>query len=84
MFDFQKKIEKLRQFESLCFTVCVTLLTEEQAANNTAERVLCQLFADKSFWLMEESEKPPYILRLCTCECMQYKRQNQQNQVKTS
>ncbi|WP_141502868.1 hypothetical protein [Paenibacillus luteus] len=76
MLDFQKKVEELRRFESLCFTICMTLLAEEQAACKAAEQVLCQLFGDIGFWKLNEKEKSPYILRICTRECFQWKQQN--------
>jgi len=76
MFDFQKKIEILRSYESLCFTLCVSLITEEQAACKTAEQVLIRLFGDRAFWQANEIERPPYILRICTRECLKWKQIN--------
>ncbi|OBZ17021.1 hypothetical protein A7975_03770 [Bacillus sp. FJAT-26390] len=76
MLDFQKKVEILRGYESLCYTVCVTLLIDEQAACKMAEETLCQLFSDQDFWLMNETERPSYILRLCKRGCLQWTRVN--------
>jgi hypothetical protein len=72
MLDFQNKVGRLRTYESLCFTICFTLLAEEHSASKSAERVLCQLFADNGFWQLDENKKQSHILRICTRECMRY------------
>ena len=76
MFNFQQKVEGLRKYESLCYTICVTLLIEEQAACKMAEQILCQLFGDDEFWRKKETERPSYILRLCKRGCLQWTRVN--------
>lgn len=75
MFDFQQKVEALRRYESLCYTLCLTLLIEEQAACKAAEKTLCKLFEDQDFWHKPETERSSYLLRICTRECMQWKGQ---------
>jgi len=70
MLDFQKKVDALRRYESLCFTLCVRIIVEEHAAYKKAEQVLCQLFGDRDFWLTAENERSAYILRVCTKLCM--------------
>jgi len=71
MLDFQKKVDALRRYESLCFTICVTILIEEHASYKTAEQALCQLFGDREFWRTAECDRSQYILRVCTKLCMQ-------------
>jgi hypothetical protein len=78
MLDFHKKVEILRGYESLCYTVCVTLILDEQAACKMAEQMLCQLFGDNEFWLLQETERPSYILRLCKRGCLHFTRVNLQ------
>lgn len=73
MFEFRQKVMALRRYESLCFTLCITLMIEEQAASKTAEHVLCQLFADQQFWQLSEAERQPYLLKVCTRICFQSK-----------
>lgn len=71
MFDFQQKVEALRRYESLCYTLCVTILKEEHIASKTAEQVLCQLFGEGEFWKTAEIDRSQYILRVCTKRCLQ-------------
>lgn len=74
MFDFHQRVESLRQYESLCYKVCMTLLIEEQRACSLAEQVLCRLFAKDEFWKLEEALRPAFILRICTKEYIDFKR----------
>ncbi|MBD2871164.1 hypothetical protein [Paenibacillus arenilitoris] len=65
MVGFKEKVEELRRFESLCYTICVTLLKEEREACAAAERTLSWIFADPAFWAAEEAAKPRYVMRIC-------------------
>ncbi|WP_036718704.1 hypothetical protein [Paenibacillus harenae] len=76
MLDFQKKVEILRRYESLCYTICVSLLHDEAEACKAAEQALLLLFADQAFLQETDEGKPRYVLRLCTKESLNRKMRN--------
>lgn len=81
MFNFQHKVEELRRYESLCYTMCLRILVEERAACKAAEQVLCVLFQEIGFWESNEGGRTSYIMRVCVRECL---KSNQAKLVQTS
>ncbi|WP_338556198.1 hypothetical protein [Paenibacillus sp. KS-LC4] len=66
MTDFQYKINRLRQCESTCYTICLKLLQNEQQAAKAAEWLLKRLFADEQFWQISEAARDRYIFRIAS------------------
>ncbi|KQO04300.1 hypothetical protein [Paenibacillus sp. Leaf72] len=66
MMDFQYKINRLRQSESICYTICLKLLQDEQQAAKAAEWLLMRLFADEQFWKTSDSARDRYIFRIAS------------------
>lgn len=70
MLGFEQKVEQLRRYESLAYTVCAALLGDEKPACKAAERVLCQLYRDCSFWNMNEAQRCDFLVKKAKFECL--------------
>lgn len=69
MLTFQKKVAVLKNCESIVYTICLSILTDEHSACEMAKRVLIELFKDSEFWMREEKDRQAYISRLCMRRC---------------
>lgn len=70
MMTFQNKVAALRNCESYVYTICLSMLTEEPLACETAKRILVELFKDAEFWMKEEKDRQAYMRRLCMSQCL--------------
>ncbi|MUT67056.1 hypothetical protein [Paenibacillus sp. NEAU-GSW1] len=71
MSSFQIQVERLRAYEPICYTICLSLLADQRAAEFTAEKLLLKLFGDASFWQLDESKRERYVLRLASAICFE-------------
>lgn len=71
MSSFQIKVERLRAYEPVCYTICLSLLSEQRAAELAAEKLLLKLFGDALFWQLEECKRERYVLRLASLICFE-------------
>jgi hypothetical protein len=69
MSDFNGKVAHLKEVESLVYTICLKLLEHESEALQLAEAVLCELFRDSGYWLLEPAERPGSVLGHCMRAC---------------
>ncbi len=70
MSSFQQKVTALRRYESICYTICLSILEEERAACEAAKDVLAQLFGNGEFWHLEETQRSPFIFRISLRICL--------------
>ncbi|WP_042160733.1 hypothetical protein [Paenibacillus gorillae] len=63
MLPFQNQVDRLRRYEPVCYTICLTLLRDEQTSAMAAQQLLLQLFDDSNFWKLEENKRDRYVLR---------------------
>lgn len=69
MMTFQKKVTALRAYESAVYTICLSILTDDKMACDTAKQLLIDLFKDSDFWMKEEQDRQAYISRICISRC---------------
>lgn len=73
MSEFQDRVNQLRSYESISYTICLYLLVNEEDAAQAAEQLLIQLFKDQHFWQMEEQARQHYLLRNARDQCFNHK-----------
>ncbi|MGO4370616.1 hypothetical protein AB4Z21_07420 [Paenibacillus sp. MCAF20] len=76
MLGFEQKVEYLRRYETLVFTICIKLLADELAACKAAELLMCRLFRDTGFWAACEAERDDYLVKATKAECLRFWREN--------
>lgn len=63
MNNFNHQIHVLKSVEGFCYSVCVHLLTEQKTAEKAAKAALLDLYKDKQFWTLHESERAKVVRR---------------------
>jgi len=77
MLTFQKKVTALKNCESFVYTICLSMLSEEHLACETAKQILIELFQDSDFWMKEEKDRQAYMRKLCIKRCFPHTMQLQ-------
>lgn len=60
---FEHQVDVLKSVEGFCYSVCVHLLNEEAIAVKAAKAALLDLYRDKQFWTLQESEREKAVRR---------------------
>ncbi|MBH5316454.1 hypothetical protein I6N90_01370 [Paenibacillus sp. GSMTC-2017] len=70
MLQFGQKVNGLRSYESITYTICLTILSDETSACEAAQSVLVRLFQDVQFWELQETARRSHIMRYCLDICL--------------
>lgn len=67
----ERRIERLREIETVCYRICYHVLGSEKPAHEAAKLTLQRLYRNERFFLADAAEQAVLLRREATAACVE-------------